>query len=71
MLKDYAGRTVSFKGLYEGHSVGRPFTDSNYRAVLKSMENRGLLTAAKPDGQKRRKGTFPDKVLITFRSGGS
>jgi hypothetical protein len=66
LLKEFAGRTVSFKNLYESHSVGRPFTDSNYKAVLKVMEDRGLITAAKAGGRRRVKGKFPDDVLITF-----
>ena len=66
LIDEFAGRTVSFKSLYETHSVGLPFTDSNYRAVLKAMETDGLLAAAKPGGKKRRKGTFPEDVLITF-----
>lgn len=54
LIDEYAGQTVSFKGLYQEHSIGRPFTDSNYKAVLKAIEADGLLTAAKPDGKTRR-----------------
>jgi hypothetical protein len=71
LLKEFTGRTISFKNLYESHSVGRRFTDSNYKAVLKDMEDRHLVTAAKPDGKRRIKGKFPDDVLITFSAAGS
>jgi len=66
LLKVFAGQTISFKNLYESHSVGRCFTDGNYKAVLKDMEDRNLVTAAKAGGKKRIKGKFPDDVLITF-----
>lgn len=66
LLAEFSGRTVSFKDLYECHSVGRRFTDSNYKAALKDMESRGLINAAKPGGKKRIKGKFPNDVLVTF-----
>lgn len=70
LLRGYAGRTVSFVELYEKHSVGRPYVDSNYKAVLKQMEKEGKLTASKPRGAKRRPWTFANDVLITFAQGG-
>jgi three-Cys-motif partner protein len=65
LLKDCAGKRVTFKQLYESHSVGKPYTDSNYKQVLKNLEEAGLIAASKP-GKKRRKGTFADDVVITF-----
>jgi three-Cys-motif partner protein len=65
LLKGCAGKNVSFRQLYESHSVGRPYTDSNYRAVLKRLEQAGTIAADAP-GRKRRKGTFADDVVITF-----
>jgi len=66
LLHDFAGKTVAFKQLYESHSVGKPYIDSNYKQVLKTMEVKGLIAAKKPDGQKRRPFKFADEVLITF-----
>jgi hypothetical protein len=66
LLDKYPNKTLSFKSLYETHSVGKPYTDSNYKQVLKVMEEHGKITAAKPGGAKRQKGKFPDDVLITF-----
>jgi three-Cys-motif partner protein len=65
LLNDCAGKNMTFKQLYEGHSVGRPFTDTNYKQVLKSLEETALITADKP-GKKRRKATFADDVVISF-----
>jgi three-Cys-motif partner protein len=70
LLREYTGRTVSFGELYKEHSVGRPYVDSNYKAVLKQMEKKDKLTASKPGGAKRRKWTFANDVLITFAKGG-
>ncbi len=65
LLSDFAGRTISFRRLYEAHSVGKPYIDSNYKQALKRLEDKGLIAAEKP-GKKRRKGTFADDVVITF-----
>ena len=71
LVRDLAGKKVTFKQLYETHSVGKPYIDSNYRQVLKAMEEKGLIAAEKPGGRKRRKGTFADDVVITFPQKGS
>ncbi len=65
LLNDCAGKKIPFKQLYERHSVGKPYTDSNYKQVLKSLEEAALISAEKP-GKKRRKGTFAPDVVITF-----
>ena len=65
LLNDCAGKSMAFKQLYETHSVGKRYTDSNYKQVLIKLEKAGTITAVKP-GKKRRKGTFADDVVITF-----
>jgi len=69
LLRRYAGKTISFGKLYEKHSVGRPYIESNYKGVLKQLEKEGRLTATKPGGANRRRWTFADDVLITFAKG--
>jgi len=69
LLRGFAGKSVTFRQLYETHSVGKPYIDSNYKQVLKAMEGKGLVTAQKP-GKTRRKGTFADDVVITFSKKG-
>jgi three-Cys-motif partner protein len=68
LLNDYASKRMTFKQLYETHSVGKPYTDSNYKQVLKSLEDADIIRAARPGG-KRRRGTFADDVVITFPEG--
>ena len=65
LLKDCAGKRVTFKQLYESHSVGKPYTDGNYKHVLKNLEQTGAIVAERPGG-KRRKGTFADDIVIAF-----
>jgi three-Cys-motif partner protein len=74
LLRDCRGKKITFKELYRTHSVGKPYTDSNYKKVLKTLEDERAITAEKP-GKKRKPGTFADDVVITFpekkRSNGS
>jgi len=70
LVHEYAGKTISFEELYQSHSIGRRYVDSNYKAVLKQMEEEGKIRASKPGGAKRRNGTFANDVLITFAKGG-
>jgi len=65
LLNDCARKGMTFKELYESHSVGKPYTDSNYKQVLKSLEEDAVITVDRP-GTKRRKGTFADDVVIAF-----
>ena len=65
LLRDFAGCRISFKELYETHSVGKPYIARNYKEVLKKLEESGIITANKP-GKKRRRGTFADDVIIAF-----
>jgi len=65
LMNSFAGRSMTFKQLYEQHSVGKPYIGSNYKHVLKKLEEAGIISADKP-GKKRRKGTFADDVVITF-----
>jgi three-Cys-motif partner protein len=65
LLKDYSGKRVTFSQLYEAHSVGRPYTASNYKQVLRQLEDEALIVANKP-GAKRRRATFAPDVVIVF-----
>lgn len=62
----FAGRSLSMQSLYEIHSIDTPYIKSNYKEVLKKLENDGKIVANKPNGAKRRPGTFADDVIATF-----
>jgi hypothetical protein len=68
LLKQYSGQTIDFEDLYEEHSVNRPFIKRNYKAVLRDMLDKGLISAVHSTTNKPPpKGTFSDKMRITFR----
>lgn len=66
LLVDFAGQRVSMRHIYERHGVDRPFIARNYKEALCTLEAAGKITAD-PPAAKRRKGTFADSVLVTFR----
>ncbi|MGO9323532.1 MAG: three-Cys-motif partner protein TcmP [Terracidiphilus sp.] len=65
LLNEFAGKTLTTQDVYERHNVGRPYTMTNYKAVLLKMEGQGLIKVNRL-GKKRRKGTFPEDVLVKF-----
>ena len=65
LLDQFAGQMLTVQEIYDRHNVGRPYTMANYKTVLLDMEARGLIRAERA-GKKRRKGTFPDDLLVTF-----
>ena len=68
LLAEFAGRTIAMKKIYERHHVGRRFIKRNYKDVLKKMQDKGVIHC---EPSKRPKGTFGDKVMVTFpRRGG-
>ncbi len=69
LLAEFSGKTLTMRQIYEQHSVGRPFIDSNYKRALASMEAAGKITASPPADERRKvKGevTFADSVVVTF-----
>lgn len=67
MLKtEYAGKTVSMLDIYQDHSVGRSYLSKHYKDVLKKMEEAGYISVCDPEGKVRRKGSFADRLLVTF-----
>lgn len=66
LLSKYAGETKSVGDIYRQHSVGLPYIQKNYKSVLSSLEDQGKVTVSDPEGKKRRKGNFPDRLIVTF-----
>jgi len=65
LVRDFAGKTATTERIYSTHNIGRPYTMKNYKAVLLKMEEKGLIQS-EPSAQERRKGTFGDRVSVTF-----
>ena len=68
LIEKYAGRTITFKQLYEEHSVDTPFIKKNYKEVLKRLCTAGKISAiSRKTNKPPKKGTFPDDTIITFK----
>ncbi len=61
----FAGRELTFKEIYEAHSVDTPYVKKNYREVLKQLETERIVSARSTTG-KRRSFTYPSHVRVTF-----
>jgi three-Cys-motif partner protein len=70
LLADCAGKTLSIKGLFESHSVGKGFVIKNYREVLCRMEQESKIKM-NPPCPPRRRGTIGEKVTIIFPGRGA
>ncbi len=62
LLKDFSGRRLAMEEVYKEHSVGKPFTDKNYKAALIQLEKEKRIEVP----LKHRAGTFGDKVVAVF-----
>jgi len=62
----FAGKSLAMQQIYEKHSVDTPYTKTNYKKALGQLEAQGKLTAD-PSASERRKGTFADNVMVTFK----
>lgn len=69
LLAVFAGRTMTMVEIYQEHSVGRPYLKKNYKDALKKLESEKKIETQPSRGQ-RKKGTFGDKVWVTFSAGG-
>ena len=65
LLTDLRGRKLTTKQIFERHSVNNPFTKKNYKQALQSLHARGAVEAE----PKPRKGTFADRILVSFPAG--
>ena len=70
LLGKFAGRTLTMEAVFHQHNVGTPFVSRNYKTVLGEMESRGEI-ACDPPAENRRRGTFADRVRVTFPPGAS
>lgn len=63
LLEEFAGRTISMRQIYEGHSVDRPYVAKNYKEVLWSLYDQKMIGV---DREPKRKKTFADHIQVTF-----
>lgn len=68
LTEEFDGQTLSVKHIYETHSVGRPFVLEDYKDVLRAMYEEGKIQANREGGKKIRKGSFPEDIMVTFKT---
>jgi hypothetical protein len=65
LLTEFSGKTLTLDDFYREHSVNKPYTERNYKTVLLQLESANKIMTC-PAATERRKGTFGNKVKITF-----
>ena len=69
LLDTFAGQQITFKRIYESHSVDRPYIRKNYREILKRLESEGAINV-RSTKRRRPAGSFAAHVLIEFLARG-
>lgn len=62
LLVDLKGRRLTMKQIYERHSFNKLFTKKNYKQALQALHARGAIEAE----PKPKKGTFADRIIVSF-----
>jgi len=62
LLSEYAGRTMTMCQIYEDHCIDTPYIKTNYKSVLKKLEDEKKIMTA---GRKSNRG-FADYLLVKF-----
>jgi hypothetical protein len=65
LLSEFAEKILTLNDFYKSHSVNKPYTERNYKDVLLHLEAENRILTS-PPASERRKGTFSNKVKITF-----
>lgn len=66
LLEKFRGKTITMHEIYKQHNVDTPYIKKNYKTVLRQLFDNGVINAVSPKGCSPRKGTFGDKILVTF-----
>lgn len=68
LRQTYVSQTVIVEQIQRFVEDQTPFIAKHMRSALKMLENKGEITveSLKRDGKKRRAGTFPKNVVVTF-----
>ena len=66
LLVHFAGKTLTAIDIYKEHCIGTPFIKKNYKDVLAQLDDDGIIQIQTSNGKKRRAGTFPDNIMVTF-----
>lgn len=67
LLKTYSGKKMEMLEIFEDHNVDTPYIKKNYKEALKDLLDKNLIKAVSKKGKPPRKGTFGDKIIVTFK----
>ena len=70
LTDSFAGQTLSMDEIYRKHSVGRPYLRKHYKDVLGKLEANMKISVIDPEGKMRKKGTFANRLSVTFPESG-
>ena len=66
LLSAFRGQRLTMQEIYEKHNVDTPYIKKNYKDVLCELYDNGSINATSPEGKPPRKGTFGDRIIVTF-----
>lgn len=67
LLKTFAGKTLKMREIYERHSVDTKYIKKNYKEILRSLYNDGIIDAISEKGNPPKENTFGDNIIVTFK----
>lgn len=69
LLRDFKGRSLEMKMIFEEHNIGKRYIIENYKDSLRQLEADGKIFCSPPSDKRRKlngRVTFGDKVKVTF-----
>lgn len=66
LLDTFKRQKITMQEIYEKHNVDTPYVKKNYKEVLRELYENDSIGAVSPTGKPPRKGTFGDKIIVTF-----
>ncbi|HUU39625.1 MAG TPA: three-Cys-motif partner protein TcmP, partial [Desulfatiglandales bacterium] len=66
LLDTFRGQKLTKQEIYEKHNVDKPYINKNYKNALLELYENGTIKATSPSGKPPRKGSFGDKIIVTF-----
>ncbi len=66
LLDKFKGQRLTMQEIYEKHNVDTPYIKKNYKDVLRELYDNGSINATSPEGKPPRKGTFSNRIIVTF-----
>ncbi len=69
LQENLKGQSLRVDEVYQGYSVGTPYTKSNFKKALRELEDEGRLAVDKPPLKRMRNGavTMGDDRFVTFK----